>query len=272
MKIVNLVEDTCGSNGCLYEHGLSFYIETKNHKLLVDTGASGMFIENSKKLGIDLSEVDILVLSHGHYDHCGGVMEFAKINTKAKIYIQKKAFGEYYNCGGENPRYIGIDKNIASLKNVLIIDGNINIDEELFLFTGVKGNILSPSGNKTLKEKTECGFLDDSFSHEQYLVINENGKSYLLSGCAHKGIVNILNEYTNLFNSYPDFVISGFHLMKKNGYTLDDDVLIKETALKLKEFNTVFYTCHCTEKYPYDIMKEILQDKLHWTHSGDKVF
>lgn len=271
MKIVNLVEDTQGGSNCSFEHGLSFYVETQNHKLLVDTGASSMFIHNARALGIDLSKVDTVVLSHGHYDHCGGVIDFAKINSNAKIYIQEKAFGEYYNIGGERPRFIGIDKDIKELNNVNLINGDFKIDDELFLFANVSENLLVPNGNTTLKRKLNNQFIDDDFTHEQYLVIFENNKEVLLSGCAHKGIVNILNKYKNLFNSVPDCVISGFHLMKKNGYTKDDDDLIRKTALWLKKLNTQFYTCHCTEQYPYEILKETLKDKLCWTHSGDVV-
>ena len=111
MRIVNLVENTEGRAGCGAEHGLSFYIETEHHKLLMDTGQSGLFMQNAEKLGIDLTKVDTVVLSHGHYDHGGGILPFAEINRDAKIYVPEKAFGEYYsvNKAGE-PHYIGLAK------------------------------------------------------------------------------------------------------------------------------------------------------------------
>ncbi|NCA67648.1 MAG: MBL fold metallo-hydrolase, partial [Clostridia bacterium] len=76
MKITTLCENTSISPEFKCEHGLSFYVETKKHKLLFDTGESGIFAENAAKLGIDLSEVDIAVISHGHYDHGGGLPAF----------------------------------------------------------------------------------------------------------------------------------------------------------------------------------------------------
>ena len=97
MKIVNLIEDTKGVNGCHHEHGLSFYIETENHKLLLDTGATDAFLDNAIVLGIDLKKVDTVIISHGHYDHTGGLLAFTAINPSAKIYIQKAACGEFYN-------------------------------------------------------------------------------------------------------------------------------------------------------------------------------
>ena len=97
MKIQNLVENEQGKNGCLAEHGLSVYLETGKHKLLVDTGATDAFLRNAEFLGIDLKEVDILILSHGHYDHGGGILTFSKINPRARIYIREDAFAKYYH-------------------------------------------------------------------------------------------------------------------------------------------------------------------------------
>ena len=83
MRIINLIENREGCSGCTPEHGLSFYIETKKHKLLMDTGATGLILENAEKLGVDLTEVDTVILSHGHYDHSGGIIPFTGINDRA---------------------------------------------------------------------------------------------------------------------------------------------------------------------------------------------
>ena len=117
MKIINLVEDTKGGD-CLNEHGLSFYIETKKHKLLVDSGATDMFLHNADMLGIDLTQVDTFILSHGHYDHAGGLTAFAKINPNAKIYLKDSVGGEYYHLSPQSEKYIGID----NCRNFMLIE------------------------------------------------------------------------------------------------------------------------------------------------------
>ena len=106
MKIVVLMEDTGRDPAYRSEHGLSIYVETEKHRLLVDTGKTDAFLGNAKRQGIDLAKVDTVVLSHGHYDHGGGIMSFREINPHAVIYMQQSACGGYYH--GE--RYIGIDK------------------------------------------------------------------------------------------------------------------------------------------------------------------
>lgn len=271
MKIINLIEDTTADNGCLYEHGLSFYIETQHHKLLVDTGASDAFLQNAKKLGVDILQVDTVILSHGHYDHSGGILAFAKENPDVRIYIRDNAFSEFYHGKGEDKRYIGVDRRIAELPQVVMVSGNLYIDDELFLFTNVKGRKLWPSGNLQLFCMENGIAKVDDYAHEQYLVISDEDKKILVSGCAHNGMLNILDEYAKVVGGEPDMVISGFHMMKKQGFSEEDVAVIKETARELAKTSTKFYTCHCTGVDAYDMMKEIMREQVDFVHSGEVV-
>ncbi len=272
MKIICLMENTASADNILSEHGFSLYVETKTHRILIDAGQSDSFAENAKTLGVDLSKVDMAMLSHGHYDHSGGLMRFSQINSAASIYIQKNAGGEYYHTNDTLEKYIGIDKDILTLPQVRFVDGNVKIDEEISVFAGVKGRRHFPSGNLELTRKLSDGtFIQDDFSHEQYVVIEEEGQRVLISGCAHNGILNILDEFKQLYGCEPDMVISGFHLMNKTGYSEEDVENIKAIAEELKTMDTTFYTGHCTGVEPFDIMKEIMGDKLHYIHSGDEI-
>ena len=271
MRIVNLMENTKGSNDCLCEHGLSFYIETKSHKLLVDTGASDLFIQNAQTLGIDLSLIDTVILSHGHYDHGGGLLAFMELNSKAKIYIRDKAFGDFYHVDSKHERYIGIKQAIKASERVELVTKDLRIDEELFLFTNVRGRKLWPSGNLVLKEKTDDGWIQDEFEHEQNLVISEEDQTVLISGCAHNGILNIMDKAVEILGKAPDMVISGFHMMQKNGYTPEDIENICKTAEELKQWPTIYYTGHCTDLLPFETMKEIMGEQVRYAHCGDEV-
>ena len=299
MRIINLIENTEGRSGTDFEHGLSFYIETENHKLLLDLGQTDKALSNATKLGIDLTKVDTMILSHGHYDHSGGIMPFSRINPAAAIYMQKSAAGEHYADDGEisnngkaaddgrisndvnasNPgktssqryRYIGIDKNILKLPQLKTIEGDLVIDDEIELFTIKNRSHKLPFTNKRLLIKTENGFIPDDFCHEHFLVIKENGSRILLSGCAHNGILSILDAYKEKYGSFPDTVISGFHLMVKREYRENELREVRDIAEKLNELPVKYYTCHCTGLAAYEEMKKIMGEKLYYVHSGQEI-
>jgi len=275
MRIVNLIENTEGSCGCAYLHGLSFYVETKKHKLLMDLGPSEATLENAKVLGIDLKAVDTVVLSHGHYDHSGGILPFTKINDQADIYMQETATGEYYADDGENApvryRYIGIDQAIADLPQVRFVNGDTKIDEELELFVIRERTHELPFTNRRLLVRVGDAYRRDDFGHEHFLVLRQDGKSILMSGCAHNGILSILDAYTERYGKAPDLVVSGFHLMKKTEYRDHELQEIAAIAEELKKYPTKFYTCHCTGTVAYEAMKEIMGDQLDYVHSGEEI-
>ncbi len=277
MKIVNLIEDTKGRDGCTYAHGLSFYVETTNHKLLVDLGPSDETLKNAERLRVNLTQVDTVILSHGHYDHSGGIMSFSKINSNATIYMQESASREYYADDGEDNkdqryRYIGIDKRIVALPQVKAISGECRIDDVLELFTVKKKKYEAPFTNKRILVKENGEYIRDDFSHEQYLVIRDGGKCVLMSGCAHNGIPNILDTYKDKYGSFPDAVVSGFHLMKKEGYTEEERSTVEDIGNKLKNYPTIFYTCHCTGEPAYRIMKSAMGRQLNYVHCGEEIY
>ncbi|MBR4777962.1 MAG: MBL fold metallo-hydrolase, partial [Lachnospiraceae bacterium] len=102
-------------------------------------------------------------------------------------------------------------------------------------------------------------------------VIRSEGKTILVSGCAHIGILNIMDAYFDKYNSYPDMAVSDFHLMKRTPYHNAQIKEIEEIAYKLKLYPTRFITCHCTGIEAYDIMKDIMGDQLAYVHSGEEI-
>ena len=276
MRIINLIENTQGHEGCTYAHGLSFYVETPKHKLLLDLGPSEETLHNAERLGIELSEIDTVILSHGHYDHSGGIMPFVKLNPDAVIYMQENADADYYADDGETPdggryRYIGIDKDISALPQVKKLKGDYCLDDEMELFTIKERSHALPFTNKRLLIKDKDEFVRDDFSHEQYLVINDGSKRILLSGCAHNGILSILDAFKDKYGAAPDVVISGFHLMKKTDYSDEEFKEIEDIGKELRKYPTRFFTCHCTGESAYNIMKLTMGEQLRYVHSGEEV-
>ena len=212
MIISVLTENTAKNEHYKCEHGLCLHIATEKHKILFDTGATALFTENAATMDIDLSKVDAAILSHGHLDHGGGLKTFFQINAKANIYVQKRAFGAFYlNESDGGKIYVGLDSDLLSNDRFVLLDGDFTLDEGLQIFSNVIGDKSSPSENIHLLEKVGDEFRPDEFAHEQNLVVRENGKTLLVAGCAHRGIVNITEHFRKQHGSFPDFVVGGFH-------------------------------------------------------------
>lgn len=256
MKITALVENTCQSGAFSVEHGLSLYIETKNHKILFDTGQTSLFAENAEKLGINLQAVDALVLSHGHYDHGGGLETFLTLNTKAPVYATRQAFCACYN-GIE--KYIGLNMALKDNERIVFVDDACIIDEGITLSTQNDKERTCNMQSVGLSVEKNGRFFPDDFCHEQYLLIEEDGKKILFSGCSHKGVLDIASWFC------PDVLIGGFHFSK-----LPLDETLAGYARILNGYNTTFYTCHCTGVEQYSYMKNYM-NHLYYLSTGDCV-
>ena len=259
------MEDSCSAvPGVTPEHGLSIYMETEKHRLLMDTGASPLTWENAAHLGVDLSSVDTVIISHGHYDHAGGLLSFSRENPGAQIYMQKSADGDFYH----RDRYIGIDKEILGLPGLHLLEGDLRIDEELSLFTNITGRRLWPRANRSLTIKRNGVMEQDPFTHEQCLVVKSGGKQVLFSGCAHNGILNTLDRFHELYEGEPDLILGGFHTIKKQPYTEEEVRELEETARILKELPGRCITGHCTGENALSIMGSVMGEKLVRLYAG----
>ena len=128
-----------------------------------------------------------------------------------------------------------------------------------------------PFTNKRLLIRTNDGFIADDFSHEHFLVVKDKGLTVLMSGCAHNGILSILDAYKKKYGSLPDIVISGFHLMMKREYRDNELQEVRSIAEELRTYQTKFYTCHCTGIPAFEEMKKIMGDQLEYVHSGEEL-
>lgn len=261
MKIYSLIENTPYSENYAAEHGLSLYIETSNHKILFDFGQTSAFAENAKKLNIDLDAVDLAILSHGHYDHGGGIATFLSLNDHAAIYVNRHAFGAHYH--GPD-RYIGLDSSLAQSDRLIYTDDVLKIDEELELCSCNTQNFSYPIDSAGLTFKKNDSFEAEKFLHEQYLTIHDNGRTIVISGCSHKGILNIMNWL------HPDILIGGFHFMKQTVSTQNNPVL-DEAASILSHYATEYYTCHCTGTEQFSYLEKKMGTQLHYLSSGQVI-
>ena len=250
MRIVTLMENTSCREDLCCEHGLSLYLETGEHRILFDAGQSAAFAVNAEKMGVDLKKVDFAVLSHGHYDHSGGLGKFLEINERAPLYVSRWAFQPHYNASG---KYLGVELSLQQNSRIRYVA------EETEPAAGMKLLRLdsAPADTAGLLTEENGERKPDDFRHEQYLLVEEQGKRILVSGCSHKGILQIVNAFR------PDILIGGFHFMK-----IEEEEKLETAANKLLSWDTFYYTGHCTGQRQYDYLKTIMGDRLHYISVG----
>ena len=262
MKITALVEN---KSHCELKpkHGLSLYIETKNHKILFDLGPNHTLFENAKQRNIDLSLVDTVIISHGHLDHGGALGQFLEINHHAKVYVQAAAFEPHYTkvLGIRFP--CGIKKTFKNHPQVVLLHGDHKIDDELSLYTVTDMSQCWSSMNNALYEGKHL----DHFEHEHHLLIQEN-ENVLIMGCGHSGVVNIMNRMKEF---HPTICVGGYHLMNPNSKKSVPTELLDQIIEALKAYpDTHFYTCHCTGDEAFEYLSQRLEH-MNYLSCGESI-
>lgn len=268
MKITALVENT-STCGMPTEHGLSLHIQLSDgQSILFDMGQGRLFLDNASYLDINLKDVDLAVLSHGHYDHGGGLATFLETNDIAKVYAQRKAFEPHYSLRPSGLEYIGLDKDLKDSDRLVFCDGTVRLSDSLIVFGNVCGDAFTPHGNRLLFGPEPS--IQDKFEHEQNLLIFENGITALIAGCAHTGIINIIRSATDLTGRTPDVVVGGMHLVKSGLSTEEEALFISGLANGLLNFEgTRYITMHCTGEEQYQKLKDAMGDRIRYLSCGE---
>ena len=254
MKWTVLSDNRSHDDSLETEHGLSILLETDKHRILLDTGASDMFIRNAERLGIDLSTVDYVFISHGHSDHAGGLQHLMKINEKAKVLVSPDAMsGKFFSKRG-NLHGIIAEWPRKDDDRLVMIDQACAIAENIHVIAHIPQSHPMPKGNQNLYVQNTAGdYIHDDFRHE--LALNVDG--LLFTGCAHSGLENILAACP-----YPvKTVVGGFHLL--DDQETEEELAALAQRLKAKYPETRFYTSHCTGDKVFAILKTVMGDLLH---------
>ena len=243
MKISVLTENTCCQPQLQAEHGLSLYMEVGQRRILFDMGQSGAFVDNALKMGIDLRQVDLAVISHGHYDHGGGLGRFLEINSRAKVYLSPYAMGRFYNKTG---KYIGLDGMLAGDSRLVFVEQELALGDGCVLRSGNGLPQKFPCPEDGLHVERDGGLMEDDFCHELYLCIEEGQNRVCFTGCGHRGVENILC-WTGA-----DVLVGGLHLRNM------EQVELAALARRLEKRNVQIYTGHCTGELPLEYLTERL--------------
>ncbi len=274
VKATIVVDDYALKGTLIAEHGLAIYIEIDNKKILFDTAGSSISVfNNCSALGIDPTQINTIILSHGHYDHTSALPSLLKIKPEIDIYSGDiKNFFNHYAKGREKAIYAGppLDQTATKVYKWHEVKEFTQLSPNLWLTGYVpREEKFSPFDKRlvsyNLKEnRYEKDLIKDDLS---IVIRGENGYSVIL-GCAHAGFINILRHISKNLNTNKFFaVIGGTHLV---GQEEEFTKQLIETAEKEFDIN-YWYPCHCTTIKGISTFLKLLPQKTKICGAGSVI-
>ena len=271
MKIVVLSDNRTQSEALQPEHGLCIYLETNKYTCLLDTGASDLFIHNAEKTGVDIQAVDFVFISHGHADHIGGLPAFLAVNNKAKIVLSKNAISQSFFSSRNGLHPISLDFDFSPYaERFIFVNTEMVLSDEIHVFSVNVNKDPLPKTNTTLFKQTENGLISDDFDHELVISFGTDNL-FVYTGCAHKGLLNILSSISLSFAKKIETVMGGFHLVdSKSGQEFETMGEIENIGNELKKIysDTHFITGHCSGDKAFKLLKANLGEHIDLFYTG----
>ncbi|MEJ6062244.1 MBL fold metallo-hydrolase [Aliivibrio salmonicida] len=277
--LTSLIDNTRLNNrtDLAIERGLSIHASTMGKSILFDAGSSEAFCDNATLLNVDISNVDAAVISHRHHDHCNGVTHFLDRNSKAPVYFRECEETNYLFKTFGFKNNVGINKQllVKGASRLTFVNQMTEISPNIFIITDLSNKYAKSKGNQYLFTESDGCCKPDSFDHELLLVVKENDGLIVFTGCAHSGVLNMIDTAISHFpNTKIKAVVGGFHLV---GLPLFNSIggtkkQIEEIGESILNYPIdKLYTGHCTGMKAYHILKGVLGDRLEYFPTGRSI-
>ena len=254
MRWTVLVDNRTNDPALQTEHGLSIFLETERHRILLDTGASDILIHNAERLGIDLRTVDYVFISHGHSDHAGGLKHFMTINGHAKVIVSPHAMSGEFFSKRLSLHSITAEWPEIPHERLLAVNQSGEIADGLYAIANIPHQHPMPKGNRHLYVLNPDGeYILDDFRHELALYT----EGFLFTGCSHSGLENILSACPFAVKT----VVGGFHLLDL--HETEDEIKNLADRLMRQYPETTFHTSHCTGDHVFQTLTRVMAEHIY---------
>lgn len=261
--------DNIASGDFTGEWGLAVWIEHDGHNILLDTGTTGAFADNARKMDIALDEAELCVISHGHYDHADGLRAFFRENQHARVYFRDTAQKRYYGKKEGKYRYIGVSREIFRkyANRIEFSCGNVQLLPGVWLIPHSSAGLERIAARSDLYVRRWLRLRPDNFSHEQSLVLETESGLVVFNSCSHAGPDNIIAEVNAAFPGKKICaLIGGLHLYKLT----DEEVRAFADRLCKTGVQRVL-TGHCTGDRAFVVLKEELGEIVEQLYTGMEI-
>ena len=278
LTITTLADNCLGhpettARGLLGEHGLSLLINYKGQYLLFDTGTGATIIENAKILNVNWNFLDAIVLSHAHPDHTGGLKKVLEATGKVKVYTHPDIFKpKFVMVPGKEPRYNGLPEAKEVYEKFgaqfALTYNRIDIAEGISIVGPI--NRKKPTDDSVMPNryiKDGIKMIPDPFTDEQALVIKTAWGLLIVSGCAHNGLINTIEQVSEIMGEGRIFgLVGGLHL-----HDYPEIKLSKLANWLMDQGIRIIYCSHCTGMETITRLYSLMNGQVFLNYVGKKL-
>ena len=266
VEITIVVENNVHKKGLLAEHGLAFWVDYKDKSYLFDTGQGDILAHNLNNLELKISNLSGVLLSHGHYDHAGGLETILKKRPEISVYGHPDIFTPKYSKKTSGNVFRGFSLTKDRIDNFIPVTDLTELAPGLFLTGEIPSQNKQEKLNDHYQVKEGKSYKTDPFYDDQSLVLDTEEGLVIVLGCSHAGVINILTYIKSEFDKKIHTIIGGMHLVNAS------ESRIEWTVNRLAEIGFErLIPIHCTGEEAVREMSAAFEDKVEIKSVGDRI-